>query len=108
MEIVANAVNDKLIESLSYKLDNSASYVVSRESSTYYAVGSNEYSPKGVRVIKLLINGSDWLDPSTVRVQFDLVNNDAAKPLRTLSGGWSFIRRLRVLSQGALIEDIDS
>ena len=36
------------------------------------------------------------------------MNNDATKPLRTLSGGWAFIRRLRVLCQGELLEDIDN
>ena len=71
-------------------------------------MGSNEYSCQGVRVVKLLINGDGWLDPSTVKIQFDLTNkDDAPKVLRTLSGGWSFFRRLRILCNGALIEDID-
>jgi len=56
--------------------------------------------------VKLLVNGDGWLDPSTVKVQFDLVNRDA-KSLRPLSGGWAFFRRLRILCNGALIEDID-
>ena len=106
MEVIQNAVEDKLIDGLSYKLDNTASYITERNSSTFWAVGSNEYSPTGVRVVKLLVNGDGWLDPSTTKVQFDLVNKDA-KTLRTLSGGWAFFRRLRILCNGALIEDID-
>ena len=58
-------------------------------------------------VLLLLINGDGWLDPSTVKIQFDLVNKDV-KSLRTLSGGWAFFRRLRILCNGALIEDIDA
>ena len=40
---------------------------------------------------------------------FNLVNNDAtaAKMLRTISGGWSFFRRIRIMCQGTLIEDFD-
>ena len=58
-------------------------------------------------VLLLLINGDGWLDPSTVKIQFDLVIKDA-KSLRTISGGWSFFQRLRILCNGALIEDIDA
>jgi hypothetical protein len=40
---------------------------------------------------------------------FNLVNNDATatKRLRTISGGWSFFRRIRIMCQGSLIEDYD-
>ena len=108
MEVLQNAIEDKLIDGLSYKLDNTASYITERNSSTFWAVGSNEYSPTGVRVIKLLINGDGWLDPSTVKIQFDLQNKDPApQMLRTLSGGWSFFRRCRIMANSALIEDID-
>ena len=107
MEVIQNAVEDKLIDGLSYKLDNTASYITERNSSTFWAVGSNEYSPTGVRVVKLLINGDGWLDPSTVKIQFDLANKDP-KLLRPLSGGWCFFRRLRILCNGALIEDVDA
>ena len=73
MEVIQNAVEDRLIENLSYKLENTASYITERNSSTFLAVGFNEYSPTGVRVVKLLINGDGWLDPSTCKIQFDLV-----------------------------------
>ena len=58
-------------------------------------------------MVKLLITGEGWLDPSTTKIQFDLVNQDA-KLLRPLSGGWCFFRRLRILCTGALIEDVDA
>ena len=69
MEVIQNAIEDKLIDGLSYKLDTTASYITDRNASTFWASGSNEYSPTGVRVIKLMINGDGWLDPSTVKVQ---------------------------------------
>jgi NADH dehydrogenase len=36
--------------------------------------------------IKINLIGSDWLDPSTVRLQFNLVNDDPVKPLRSIGG----------------------
>ena len=110
METVSNSIEDKLIDGLSFKLDATASYITDRKSSTYWAVGSNIYAPNaGTKVIKIVLSGDSgsWLDPSTVKFQFDVHNTDEAAPLRTLSGGWSFFRRLRVLCQGQLIEDID-
>ena len=98
MEPVSNSIDDSLISGLSYKLDATASYITERKSCTFYAMGGNAYAPNsGTKVIKLVLNGEGWLDPSTVKFQFDVQNLDSAHPLRTLSGGWSFFRRLRVL-----------
>ena len=86
MEVISNSVEDKLIDGLSYKLEPSASYITERKSSTYYAMGSNIYAPnQGTKVVKLLINGDGWLDPSTFKIQFD-VRNLETQPLRTISG----------------------
>ena len=107
MEVISNSIEDKLIDGLSYKLEPTASYITERKSSTFWAMGSNIYAPNsGTKVIKLVLNGDGWLDPATVKVQFD-VKNLEAQPLRTLSGPWSFFRRMRVLCQGQLLEDID-
>ena len=107
METVSNSIEYKLLDGLSHKLDATASYITERKSCTYWAVGSNVYAPNaGTKVIKLLLNGDGWLDPSTVKFQFD-IHNLETDPLRTLSGPWSWFRRLRVLCQGQVIEDID-
>ena len=107
METVSNSIEDKLLDGLSYKLDATASYITDRKSVTYFAMGSNVYSSNaGTKVIKLVLSGEGWLDPSTVKIQFDIHNIDT-QPLRSLSGPWSYFRRLRVLCQGQLIEDID-
>ena len=71
-------------------------------------MGGNSYAPNsGTKVIKLVLNSGSWLDPSTIKIQFD-VNKLGIAPLRTLSGAWSFIRRLRCLVGGVVVEDIDN
>ena len=112
MEAVANSVDDALIDSLSFKLSNSASYLTDRKSVTFWPTGSNIYKTNsGTKVIRFVLTNDNWLDPSTVRVMFNLVNNDATtdgvKKLRTISGAWSFFRRIRIMCQGTLIEDYD-
>ena len=107
IEAHANGEADDLIDVLSYKLPLTATYFTDRKSVTFYASGSNEYSTSGTKLIKLAINGDGWMDPSTFRIAFDVLNTDLAPALlRPLSGGWSFFRRLRILSGGTIIEDI--
>ena len=111
MEAITNGADDYLIDSLSFKLPNSASYVQERKSSTFWATGSNIYkSDSGVKVIRFQLNGDDnnWLDPGSVVVQFELKNesSDANKKLRPVGGPHLFFKRLRVLAGSQVCEDI--
>ena len=46
VEAIANGIEDKLIEGLSFKLNPGASYVIDRRSVTCHPQGSNRYSPR--------------------------------------------------------------
>ena len=110
MESHAQATEDYLIDGLSFKLAPGASYVTNRRSVTFYPQGGNSYSPTGVKVIRVALTGDGWLDPSTLRVMFDLNNLDATSHhvLKTIGGPWSFFRRMRLMAGGTVIEDIDN
>jgi hypothetical protein len=110
VEAVANSVEDYLIDGLSFKLRPGASYVTNRRQVTFHPSGSNIYKTNsGTKVLKIQLNGDQWLDPSTVRLMFTLNNDDAdlVKALRPISGPWAFWRRLRVMCGGALVEDFE-
>ena len=70
METHIQATEDSLIDTLSFKLPNTANFINDRRSVTFFPSGSNEYGPRGVKVMKFLLSGTDWLDPLTVRIQF--------------------------------------
>ncbi len=110
VEAIANSMEDKLIDSLQFKLKEGASYITDRRSVTFYPQGSNIYKPKsGTKVIKIMLNGNNWLDPSTFRVMFDLRNNDGEvlHELRPIGSPWAFFRRARLICGGQTVEDID-
>ena len=109
VEATANSIEDVLVDGLSFTLKKGASYVNSRRSVTFHPSGSNIYSPQGTKLIKLVVSGDDWLDPSTFRVMFDLMNmeSDPAKRLRPLGGPHAFFKRMRILCNGQICEDID-
>ena len=109
VESFANSVEDKLIDSLQFKLKEGASYIVDRRSVTFYPQGSNIYrSQNGTKTIKINLTGDHWLDPSTLRVMFEVRKNSANVnlQLRPISGPWVFFRRARLVSS-SVIEDID-
>jgi hypothetical protein len=98
-----------LVDSLSFKLPGSGQYVVDRRSCTFHTEGSNSYSSlSGTRVSKFRLNGEGWLDPSTVRLMFDVINTDCdiSKTLRPIGYCNGFFRRLRISVRGQIIEDI--
>ena len=107
MEVHSSSVEDQLIDGLSYKLAPGSSYIQDRKSCTYWPSGSNIYTPTGgTKVIRFLLNGSDWLDPNTLRILFDVTNLENY-PLRVIGSPYSFFRRMRVLVGNQLVEDID-
>ena len=95
VEVIANSLEDTLIDGLSFKLGKTASYITNRGSCTFHPQGSNIYTPaNGTKLIKISLNRSDWLDPSAFRIMFDLYNTNgtAANRLRPIGGPWSFFQ----------------
>jgi hypothetical protein len=110
VEAIANGIEDKLIDGLSFKMNPGASYVVDRRSVTFHPQGSNIYkTSSGTKLIRILLTGDNWMDTSTFRIMFDIRNNGAAaEKLYVLGGPHCFFRRMRILAAGQLVEDIDN
>ena len=110
MDSITSSAEEVIVDSLSFKLPGSGQYVQERRSVTFHTEGSNSYSSQaGTRVIRFKLATEGWMDPSTARFFFDVVNNDpngGAKHLRPLGAVHAFFRRLRVTMRGVVIEDI--
>jgi hypothetical protein len=91
VESMANSVEDYLIDGLSFKLKPGASYINERKSVTNHPQDSNAYTTKGTKLIKLLVTGDNWLDPSTFRVAFDLQNMEALVQKRNDAGALLYL-----------------
>ena len=108
LEATTNAIEDHLIDSISFKLAPGASYVTDRRSVSFFPQGSNIYKPQsGTKVIKIALTGmGEWLDPSTLQLQFKL-KNDENKGLYVVGQPHTFFRRARLMCGGTVVEDID-
>ena len=84
---VLSHASERLIPELSYTLGPTAQFVRSRQATTFFPSGGNQYSVTGVRVLRFEIQsgGDMFLDPSTLRLAFTLVNGSADKSLKLLS-----------------------
>ena len=95
MEAHVAATDPLVIDGLQYKLKPNGQYVTSRQSVSFHPSGSNVYKPVGgTKVLRIVVaDGSGgWLDPESVKLQFDVVNEetDAAKRLRPISPWFLF------------------
>jgi hypothetical protein len=108
LESTTNAIEDHLIDSISFKLAPGASYVTDRRSVSFFPQGSNIYKPQtGTKVIKIALTGTgEWLDPSTLQLQFKLENGEN-KGLYIVGQPHTFFRRARLMCGGTVVEDID-
>ena len=92
METQMQIVEGSLIDELSCRLPNNANFIQDRRSVTFFPSGGNEYTPCDVKMIKFHLAGTDWLDPTTVRIQFTLHNrsaNAALTPIKPLPTNFS-------------------
>ena len=72
---MAASAEDYLIDSVSFKLPSTASYVIDRRRVSFWPSGADEYaSGTGSKVIRMNLTGDGWLDPSTVRVIYTIQN----------------------------------
>lgn len=109
LETTISNMEDRIIPSLSYILPSGAKYIQNRRSVKFYAQGSNIYRPmNGTKVIRIQLTGEDsFLDPSSLRVSFDVKNNTVNGLLAAGGGAWMFFRRVRLMAGSTTVEDID-
>ena len=89
------ATEPLVIDGVQYKLKPNGQYVTSRQSVSFHPSGSNVYKPVGgTRVLRIVLaDGSGgWLDPESVKLQFDVVNgeSDTLKRLSPFAPCFSF------------------
>ena len=116
MESIIQGSLDELIPGLSWGSPPTASYLKDRVSSTWYPRGAQTYSPAGgggTNLLSFTISdpGMGFLDISTIRLAGQLNNTSTTDPPVAINfphaSLMSFMRRVRVMVSGTLIEDID-
>ena len=106
--LLVGQTNDELLDSLSYRLASTSEYIQSRRMTRFYPSGASSYSSNTTQVARIELKGQGgFLDMSTLKIAFRLVNNSPALPLIVAGGVYSLISRIRVFCQGSLVEDVN-
>jgi hypothetical protein len=78
MDSLVAGAEEILFDTLNFSLPKTAGYIVERKFSTFQTEGSNAYSAaSGTKIVRFRLASEGWLDPSTVRFFFDVVNTHA-------------------------------
>lgn len=108
MDLVVSSTESSLISQLEFKLPPNSQFALERRLVSSHPSGASQFSPDGVRVMRFVITGEDWLDPSTLRLAMKVRNLDAANTLFLASEPWCLFDQVRLLIGGIEVERIGS
>jgi hypothetical protein len=104
--LLAGQTNDAILDSLSYRLAPTSEYIQQRRMSRFHPSGASSYSSDTTQIARIELKGAGgFLDLSTMKICFRLVNNSATQHLILSGGPHALISRIRVFCQGSLLED---
>ena len=104
--LLAGQTNDEKLQSLSYKLAPTSEYIQHRRMSRFYPSGASSYRSNTTQIARIALKGQDgFLDLSTLKIAYRLVNNSSTAPLILAGGPHALVSRIRVFCQGSLVED---
>ena len=85
--LLAGQTNDAILDSLSYRLAPTSAYIQQRRMSRFYPSGASSYSSNTTQIARIELKGQGgFLDLSTLKIAFRLVNNSSTQHL-ILAGG---------------------
>ena len=104
--LLAGQTNDAILDSLSYKLAPTSEYIQNRRMSRFHPSGASSYSSNTSQIARIELKGQGgFLDLSTLKIAFRLVNTSASQHLVLAGGPHALVNRIRVFCQGSLVED---
>ena len=96
-----------LLDSLDFSLPpNSTAVVDRRQHVKAYPTSASSLTPTATRTFRIRLGGDDFVDPSSIRLQYTVRNLDGANPLRPLTGPWGMWSQVYLRSGGVLLDDI--
>jgi len=95
-----------MLQALSYELPAPSTAIVDRKQSCRaYPSSMSTLSFTGTRSVKIRLGGEEWIDPSSIRIQFT-INNTGTGSLRPMTGPWGVWQQAFLHSNGVQLDDI--
>ena len=104
--IIAQAGEAPMLSSMDYSVIPSSSSVVDRKQCvSAYTVSATSVTPTD-RNVTIKLGTDHFVDASSIRLSFSIVNKDSSKVLQPMCGPWCCWANIQLLSQGTLIEEL--
>ena len=105
--LIATAGEAPLLQALDYSLAPSSTAIISRRTHLRaYPTSASTFTPTGTKICRIRLGGDDYVDASTVRLQFTINNLDASNKLVPLTGAWGVWQQVYLRSGGTEIDSI--
>ena len=105
-EHVQTKHQDELLPSMRYDSEPTASYIESCRMVRFRPAAGDRYSPQQ-RTIRFNLQDHCWLEPGSVRLQFQLNNLSTAHPLRPIAHPLAMFTSAKLYAGGQLVECIE-
>ena len=105
--LIAASGEANLLQSLSFDLPPATTAIVDRKQGCRaYPTSASTLVPNGTKTCRIRLGGNEFVDPSTIRLQYTLTNPDASKILCPAVGPWGPWGLVRLLSNGVELDNI--
>ena len=93
--------------SLMFELPAPSSAVVDRKQHVrFYPSSASSLSLTGTKTVRIRIGGKDFIDPSSVRLQYTIQADDGTKTLHPLTGPWGAWSQVYCRSNGVELDNL--
>jgi hypothetical protein len=105
--LIATSGEAPMLDSLDFTLPPSSTAVVDRRQHVRaYPTSASTLSPTGTRTVRIRLGGDDFVDASSIRLQYTINNTDGAKALVPWCGPWGAWSQVYLRSNGVEEDNI--
>jgi hypothetical protein len=105
--MIASSGEAPIHPALSFELPSPSTAIVDRKQHVRaYPSSASSLSSTGTKTVRIRIGGEDFIDPSSLRVQYTITNLEANKYLRPVTGPWALWQQCYCRSGGVELDNI--
>lgn len=105
--IISSGGEAPMIDSLNFTLPPASTSVTDRRQHVRaYPTSASTLTPTGTKTCRIRLGGDDFVDASSVRLQYTITNNDGTNALQALSGPWGMWSQVYLRSNGVELDNI--
>lgn len=105
--LISTSGEAPMLDSLDFTLPPASTAVVDRRQHVRaYPTSASTLAPNGTRTVRIRLGGDDFIDASSIRLQFTINETGGANPLTPAAGPWGAWSQVYLRSNGVELDNI--